>query len=271
MGRKGKIYRLVSMWFEFVPVGLAIGCVAIANYTDLRDRLIPNRLTYPMIVLGIGFHLGLGIYRGEFFRAFYGVVGASIAFGIGYVLYLTGGWAGGDVKLFTAIGALLPAYEPPFSAPLYSSIYPLFPLTILFNGIIAFTPALLIHAVVSRARGRGAFYETVEISELKEGMIPADMIYEKDGEVERYDSGSLGFLSRLFGSPDFDRKITNPNMAAGLSRYHVGELRRLVREGRLEDRIKLKKGMPFAPAFTAGVFIGVFYGGLYWSLLLWMV
>ncbi|KXB04175.1 hypothetical protein AKJ48_03275 [candidate division MSBL1 archaeon SCGC-AAA261O19] len=255
------------MWLELIPAGLALGAVIIANYTDLKDRIIPNKLTFSLIGFGIVFYLAFGISSGEFVRAFYGVIGASIAFGIGYVMWLTGGWAGGDVKLFTALGALLPAYEAPYLAPPYSVNYPLFPLTILFNGIIAAIPFLLIYVAVSRAMGRGAFYETVKISELKEGMIPAEIIYEKNGKIKRYDSGYFGFLSRAFGTPEWDRQLANPDRAAGISRYYVGVLRRMVREGKLKDRIKIKKGMPFAPALGAGVFIGIFYGGLYWGLL----
>lgn len=254
------------MILEFFPAGLALVAVCIANYTDLRNRLIPNKLTYPLIVVGIAFYLSFGAYHGEFFRALFGAFGAALAFGIGYLLYLTGGWAGGDVKLFTALGALLPVYEAPHTPP-YSTAYPLFPLTLLFNSVIAAAPVLLAYALISRATGRGAFYETVKFSELKEGMIPAEVIYEKDDEVERWDPGHFGFLSRAFGKPDWDRQLTDPSKAAGISRYYVGVLRRLAREGKLENRIKIKKGVPFAPAVGVGVFIGVFYGGLYWGLL----
>jgi prepilin signal peptidase PulO-like enzyme (type II secretory pathway) len=47
----------------------------------------------------------------------------------------------------------------------------------------------------------------------------------------------------------------------------VGALKSLVRKRKLENKIKLKKGMPFAPALGAGTFIGVLYGDLYWAFL----
>jgi hypothetical protein len=182
------------------------------------------------------------------------------------VLWRTGGWAGGDVKLFTALGALLPAYTAPYVSPAYSTSYPLFPLTILFNTIIAFIPVLLVYAIICRVRGGGAFYEEIKITELKEGMIPAETIYEKGGKVGRWSTGRLGFLTGLKGKPDWDRTLTNPWRAAGVSRYQVGVLRRLVREKKLKNNIRVKRGMPFAPALGAGVFIAALHGALYWRI-----
>lgn len=241
---------------EFLPAVIALVAVCIANYTDLRKRIIPNRLTFPLIGVGIIFYVLLGIWRWDLWTTISGALGAAIAFAIGYVMWLTGGWAGGDVKLFTALGALLPFYPAPY---VENVPYP-FPITILFNSIIVILPILLIYAVICRIRGRGVLYEQVKITELKEGMIPAETIYEKDGKVKRWSS--------KFGlKPHYDRLYTNPRRAAGLTRYQVGALKRLVRERKLKNYIKLKKGIPFAPALGLGVFIAIFYGDLYWELI----
>jgi Flp pilus assembly protein protease CpaA len=229
-------------------------------YTDIRWRIIPNKLNYPLIVFGVIFYLLLGVYRWDLITAVSGAIGAAIAFAIGYAMWITGGWAGGDVKLFTALGALLPKFRfSPYPA-WYSSDYPLFPLTILFNSVIAIIPALIFYLVVCRLRGRGALYENVKITELKEGMIPAEIIYEKDGKIGRW-------TSRFGRKPRWDRTYTNPSRAAGLTRYQVGALKRLVRARKLKDEIRIKRGIPFGPALGAGVFIAVLYGDLYWRLI----
>ena len=247
---------------DILPIGLALLAVCVANYTDLfKGRIIPNKLTLPMLVTGIVFHALVGIWNSDLLKAISGVVGASVAFAIAYGIWLMGGWAGGDVKLFTALGALLPMYSPTIPAP-YSSGYPLFPLTILLNGIIAMIPISLAYIATCYARGKGAFYERVKITELHEGMIPAETIYEKDGKIGRW-SSRLG----LGPKPRWDRTFTYPRRAAGLTRYQVGALRRLAREGRIENHLKIKRGIPFAPALGLGVFISVFYGDLYWSLI----
>ncbi len=257
---------------EYIPIALALGAVCIAIYTDLKDRIIPNRLTYPLIVIGIVFYLAFGVYKGDIVTVISGFVGAAIAFGISYALWLTGGWAGGDVKLFTALGALLPrvlsGYTAPSVAPAYAASYPLFPLTILFNAVIAVMPILLVYAVVSRARGRGAFFDEVKITGLKEGDIPAETIYEKGGKVGIWSCSRFSFLAGGRSKPKWDRALTDPQRAAGVTRYQVGVLRRLVRAGKLKDLIRIKRGMPFAPALGAGVIIAVFYGDIYWRIIL---
>ena len=58
-----------------------------------------------------------------------------LAFAFSYSLYLIGGWVGGDVKIFTALGAILPSYGNfnffPFYA-LVSSLLAVFPFIILY-------------------------------------------------------------------------------------------------------------------------------------------
>lgn len=239
----------------FVPAAVALGAACIAVYTDLKARIIPNRLTYPLIVFGVVFHLGLGIWQWDLWTAVAGALGAAVSFGIAYVLWLTGGWAGGDVKFFTALGALLPTYRAPFvSAP-----YPFF-ITILFNSVISLLPIILVYGAFRKARGLSVLYEKTQVTKLKEGMIPAELIYEKDGKILR---GS----SRLGLKPRSDKVYADPSRAAGLTRHQVGALKSLVKSGKLENRIRLKKGMPFAPALGAGTFIGVLYGDLYWAFI----
>ena len=246
---------------ELIPAAVALGAVCIATYTDLRWRIIPNKLNYPLTAFGVLFYLLLGIYRWDLVTAVSGALGAAIAFAVGYGMWVTGGWAGGDVKLFTALGALLPMFSPPHAPSPYSSSYPLFPITILFNSALAALPALVVYAAICRLRGKGVLYERVKITDLKEGMIPAEVIYEKDGKIGRWSS-------RFAGKPKWDRAYTNPRRAAGLTRYQVRVLKGLVRAKKLENVIRIKKGIPFAPALGAGIFIAVLYGDIYWKLVL---
>ena len=39
---------------ELLPNLLALGAVAVASYTDVRTRRIPNRLTLPLALVGLG-------------------------------------------------------------------------------------------------------------------------------------------------------------------------------------------------------------------------
>ena len=239
---------------ELIPAGVAVAGACVAIYTDMRWRIIPNKLNFPMIAFGVIFYLVLGFYNWDFMMAISGALGAAICFVIGYALWLTGGWAGGDVKLFTALGALLYGYTMPVGNP----IYPM-PLTILFNSVIAIIPVLIVYSIIRRAQGQRVLYDRVKITELKEGMIPAETIYEKDGKIGR-------LSSRFSLRKEWDKTYTNTRRASGLTRYQVGALKKLVRVKRIGNHIKIKKGLPFAPALGAGVFIVVFYGDIYWQL-----
>jgi len=246
------------MIFEIIPALIALIGVCVAVYTDLRWRIIPDKINYSLIVFGILYYLFLGLYRWDLIFALYGGLGALLSFIIGYALWLTGGWAGGDVKLFTALGALLYGYKMPGGNP----IYPV-PITILFNSVIAILPVLLVYVVVRRVQGHSALYESVKITQLKEGMIPAETIYEKDGKIGRW-------ASRFALKPKWDKSYTNPSRASGLTRYQVGVLRRLVRQRKIKNELKIKMGVPFAPALGVGVVIAVFFGDIYWRIILWL-
>jgi len=52
--------------------------------------------------------------------------------------------------------------------------------------------------------------------------------------------------------------------AEGLSRRQIEELKRLVKEGKLENRFLRKKSMPFAPALFLGFLISYFWGDIFW-------
>ncbi len=247
---------------EFLFVGLALFTALAASYTDLcRDRIIPDTLTLPAIAVGVSLHLAFGLWEGNPYRALSGMLGASLAFLLSYLLWYLGGWAGGDVKLLTAFGALLPTHSPPSSVPPYADL-PLFPLTILFNTVILTLPFLGIYSLLCLLRGKNPFYERVRITELREGMIPAEYLYEREGKIRREEA----LLS--LGPPPSGRRFTDPRRASGLTRAQIRVLRRLVREGRVEDHLKVKKGVPFAPFLAVGLLSALCYGDLYWALVL---
>lgn len=259
---------------EFLPAGLAALTAGVAVYTDVfRGRIIPDALTLPMVLAGVSFHLARGIWEGDLYLALSGALGAAVAFCLSYLLWYLGGWAGGDVKLLTAFGALLPSYSSlpsslplsPHATPPYSSDLPLLPFTILFNTVLLTLPLLALYALYCLLRGKSPFYERVRITELQEGMIPAEYIYERGGRILREEA-----LLGIRPPPPAERFFTNPRRASGLTRQQIARLRRLVEEGRLKNRMKVKKGMPFAPSLAAGLLSSLLCGDLYWALIRWL-
>jgi prepilin peptidase CpaA len=74
---------------------------AIAS--DLRWRTIPNWLTVPAILVGLGFHTVMNQFAGFVFS----LEGAAVGLGLFIILYVCGWMGAGDVKLFAAVGSFL--------------------------------------------------------------------------------------------------------------------------------------------------------------------
>ncbi len=83
----------------------------VAAWIDTKSRLIPNRLTYPLVLCGIGVNLAMSILVSDEVAGVVGieesVKGAAICFSLMLLLFLSNATGGGDVKLATAIGAFM--------------------------------------------------------------------------------------------------------------------------------------------------------------------
>ena len=83
---------------QFVLVILAIA----AAFSDIRTRKIPNWITVPGAVMGFS----LNTYYEGVGGGMWSLAGACLGFGIFIAFYIAGGMGAGDVKLFSAVGAL---------------------------------------------------------------------------------------------------------------------------------------------------------------------
>lgn len=83
------------MWAAII-----LAFVGTAAVSDVLRHTIPRWLTVAAFLLGLGVHW----YKGGFFDS---LAAAVIAFGIGVAFFSLGAIGGGDVKLITALGAML--------------------------------------------------------------------------------------------------------------------------------------------------------------------
>ena len=88
-------------------VNILLGCLMtvliFCSVSDLRQRRIPNLLTFPMILTALLAYCYIGAWDGFLFSL------GGLAFGFAVFLfpYLMGGMGAGDVKLMSAVGAVL--------------------------------------------------------------------------------------------------------------------------------------------------------------------
>jgi prepilin peptidase CpaA len=109
--------HLAETW----PVWLVTVLTLYATWVDVRELRVPNRLTYPMILIGIAYHA----FYGEGWA--FGLKGAAVGLATLMPLYAVGGMGSGDVKLMSGIGAWLGV----------GVILPAFIVTAVVGGVIA--------------------------------------------------------------------------------------------------------------------------------------
>jgi archaeal preflagellin peptidase FlaK len=115
--------------------------VLIATYTDLKERIVPNQLNFALALIGLMIY-GIQSFLVEsplpFLYSFWGMI---FGFLFGWVLWKGGVFAGGDVKLFTALGALNP-FTPALLKidPFVTSQFNVFPITLFIYSTFAFLP-----------------------------------------------------------------------------------------------------------------------------------
>lgn len=85
----------------------ALGTAALACYTDLRTRCIPNRLTGPMMLCG----LALQVYSRGGLGGLDAMAGLLLCGATFLIFHVAGGMGAGDVKLIAAEGCLLGAHR----------------------------------------------------------------------------------------------------------------------------------------------------------------
>lgn len=319
------------MLFSLALFFVSLSALAIATLTDIRERIVPNKLTYSLIALGLGINALHSLAAGNLNFIAFSVIAAGYTFGFSLVLYRLGAWAGGDVKLFTGLAALNPvnpfiagklgltfALFSPIGAPIFPialfvfSVMSMFPvalfitlkravkekkafmlllrdlvlviglsaLIVLFSASgfsFAIVPILALpiaYFVVSLMLSCRAFLKkSIKISELKEGMIPAERIIKSGKGIERvYWEGMKSFINyirhyRITGAQTRgQRVIVDYTRARGVNAGEIRELKKLVKEGKLEDHITVKESAPMVPAIFVGYVLLNIVGDLLWHI-----
>ena len=86
---------------------LAIIWLVFASVYDLRKRIVPNWLSFSLIIFALGFRFFYSLFNENFLVFYQGLIGLGVFFIIGNLLYYGRVFAGGDTKLMIALGPVL--------------------------------------------------------------------------------------------------------------------------------------------------------------------
>lgn len=310
------------MWQIPAFVISLIGLI-IATYTDLKERIVSNKLNFTLLAAGLSLHLIYSIFIFDALPILYSILALAYAFLFAYFLYKIGFWAGGDVKLFAAIAALNPlnpAIVRFFGLKLTIFSLPIFPLELFIVALFSMLPiniGIVFYKADDKIRkdlllmlgiplllwiasfflpkgikdflialtlfgfvyfifacyfvGKFVLVRKIKISELYEGMIPAEFIFIENGKVHREKKGFniKSFINYLtYQKISCAREeIVNPFKARGVTKQEIKKLKELVKKNMLEDSILVKESLPMVPSFLFAYIILNFSGDILWLFL----
>ena len=272
-----------------------IGSTAAGLY-DLKTTEIPDKIPYIMMAVGI-----IGNLLKSYLVLSYWPFLMSMLVGLGFLcfgffMYYTGQWGGGDAKILSAIGFLVPIIPPEFKISL---MFPL-PLSFFFNVFLVGAAYMIIYAIVLSVINRRIW--SVFFDELKANskiIVMLNMLlviflfifgitFAKYYQADMIIFGAMmlvvgsGFFLlwkfvKTVENVGFKRKIPMSQLRVGdvPLNYKVWEgitekeLKKIKNSG--EKYIWIKEGVRFAPAFPLALIFTVLVGdGLVWFLKLYI-
>ena len=81
--------------------------LALASFEDLRIREVPFLLSYGLVIMGVAFSALDAVASNTFLPLLHSVLGGVIAYGLGYAMYVSGQWGGGDVMILTGVATFI--------------------------------------------------------------------------------------------------------------------------------------------------------------------
>jgi hypothetical protein len=280
---------MLQMFYLILFVTAVVGSVAAAAW-DLRTTEIPDPIPYAMIAIALLVYGYQSVIEWNYMPILSSIGVGAVLFGFGFVLYYFGQWGGGDVKLMSAIGFLLPNIAP--IEAIFPKVYLLFPfpLSYVWNVFSLGALYMIVYAVVLALTNRKIIYEfTHEVKAITNLIlaliifIPIFILFVNWFFVQYAGSvvlnvvipAALSFTIGIVLVWKFVRAVENVAFKRRISvkKLRVGDvlldskvwdgitekdLRRIQRSKK--RYIWIKEGVRFAPAFPLALLFTVYYG-----------
>lgn len=92
---------------EFLVV-LGLVWIVMAVIQDFHSREVANWLNFSLLLFALAFRAFFSAFTNNYMFLVFGLVGLAVFFVLGHILYHARLFAGGDAKLFIALGAVIP-------------------------------------------------------------------------------------------------------------------------------------------------------------------
>ncbi len=133
------------MFNEAMLILAAAGAI-IASYTDIKYGLIPNRLTFPLMLSGLAGYFIYSLYYKNISIFITTIMAFIVVFILSYLLWTLGVFSAGDAKEFMFLSALVPVYPDFLGFSPAMPFYP-FPVAFLINTFLVIFPVIFIYGV----------------------------------------------------------------------------------------------------------------------------
>ena len=271
---------LVLFIFAFL-----IGTLSAASYFDARTREVPDFISYLLIIGGILLNLFLAVSTGSISSLEFLPLSVAVLFGFSYLMYVSGQWAGGDVKLMLGLAMLFTAIDISNSFSfanlfvnilIFGGLYGLVG-TIIFGmikfkelkrflhlydiGIITCGAAivlLVLYLLPIPINYLAAFAIALLVS-MRYIYVIAENLMFVDVHVDRLTEGD--WLAQ--DVVDDKGKTVVPKRNTGLMQGDIDKLKKSTVKS-----VLVKIGMPFVPGILIGTIITLFFGNPLLQLLL---
>jgi Flp pilus assembly protein protease CpaA len=266
----------------------------LAAYFDLKTTEIPDRIPYVMMIIGIVGHIVKSYLAWSYWPFLLSLIYGLSFLGFGFLMYFMGQWGGGDAKILSSMGFLLPISPIPIE-----TFFP-FPLSFFFNVFLVGAAYMILYALIMSVINKKIW--SVFLRDLKANariilifnfslivfIILSGVVFTKYFEplpvVDVMFFGItivLGFLGlfilwkfvKVVEEVGFKRKIPVSELKVGdvPVDYKIWEgitekdLRKMKRSGK--KWIWIKEGVRFAPAFPLALLFTLYLGdGILWLI-----
>ena len=285
----------------YLLVGIALAASIVASYTDFKIREVSNTLSFGLIGTMLLLRVAYA-FQAQDFSSLWGCLLAGGAFLVlGTIFFYTRQWGGADVKIMTAygigFGTLIEGMQPahvafwPFAVTLIMNF---FLVALVYTLGYAFVMAWKNPKVIKEYRasvksveyivGAALFFSILMLAftyTMFFWMLSVPVLWFLTKFLKAVEKNCMYKIRKVEALVEFDvpeedimvgEKVIvdhkNPN---GMTKAQVKKIIKLVGEGKLPKRIKVKWGVPLIPVFPVSLLISLFYGDLLYTLVAGLV